>query len=245
MKSFIRCQLVPDITNSLTRYSIFVMVQTYKGADMRIYAVADIHGKPDRIALIRENLNEIKPDALVVAGDITNYANCKAVIEQFRRMPAPVLAIRGNTDPPKVSHLLEDAPNITSLHLKKHKINEIVFVGAGGTIPVPFDSRMGFREKKTLKILAALIDEKSVLVTHPPPRGILDEAFGRFHAGCRRLRQLVLQHRPKLLLCGHIHEWPGVACLGTTQVVNCCMTGTSGGALVEFDADGIPKVEMI
>ena len=53
---------------------------------MRIYAVADIHGKPDRIALIRANLNEIKPGALVVAGDITNYANCKAVIEQFNRI---------------------------------------------------------------------------------------------------------------------------------------------------------------
>ncbi len=39
---------------------------------MRIYAVADIHGKPEKIALVREKTEALKPDALVVAGDITN-----------------------------------------------------------------------------------------------------------------------------------------------------------------------------
>ena len=40
---------------------------------MRIYAAADIHGKPEKIALVREKTEDLKPDALVVAGDITNY----------------------------------------------------------------------------------------------------------------------------------------------------------------------------
>ena len=42
---------------------------------MRIYAVADIHGKPAKIAGILQAILELKPDALVVAGDITNYFN--------------------------------------------------------------------------------------------------------------------------------------------------------------------------
>ncbi len=42
---------------------------------MRIYAVADIHGKPEKIALVREKAEDLIPDALVVAGDITNYFN--------------------------------------------------------------------------------------------------------------------------------------------------------------------------
>ena len=40
---------------------------------MRIYAVADVHGKPARIESIRRVLIEFKVDAFVVAGDITNY----------------------------------------------------------------------------------------------------------------------------------------------------------------------------
>lgn len=212
---------------------------------MRIYAVADIHGKSDRIALIKEKLSHFKPDALVIAGDITNYSNSAAVIEQFNNMPVPVLAIRGNTDLPGVDRLLDHFPNTTSLHLKKHKIRDIDFVGVSGTIPVPFSSLISIREKKIMNALSARINENSVLVAHPPPRGILDEAFGRFHAGCRRLHQLVLQHQPKLLLCGHIHEAPGVASIGKTQVVNCCVTRNGNGAKVDFDSDGSLKIEML
>ena len=36
---------------------------------MRIYAVADIHGKPAKIESIPKVLIKLKPDALVVAGE--------------------------------------------------------------------------------------------------------------------------------------------------------------------------------
>jgi Icc-related predicted phosphoesterase len=212
---------------------------------MRIYAVADIHGKADRIALVKEKLSHIKPDALIIAGDITNYSNSATVIEQFNNMSVPILAIRGNTDLPKVDRLLDHYPNTTSLHLKEYKIKEIGFVGVSGTIPIPFNSRISICEKQIMTALSARIDNKSVLVAHPPPRGVLDQAFGRFHAGCRRLHQLVLQNQPKLLLCGHIHEAPGVASIGKTQVVNCCVTRNSKGAKVDFDSDGSPKIIML
>ena len=42
---------------------------------MRIYAVADVHGKSTRIEGIRKTISEFKPDVLVVAGDITNIRN--------------------------------------------------------------------------------------------------------------------------------------------------------------------------
>ena len=61
---------------------------------MRVYAVADIHGKPGKIERIRKVLSESKSDALVVAGDITNYFNADSVVGQLNSMPVPVLAIR-------------------------------------------------------------------------------------------------------------------------------------------------------
>ena len=60
----------------------------------RIYAVADIHGKPARIKRVHKVLLELNPDALIVAGDITNYFNSTDVVEQLNHMPVPVLAIR-------------------------------------------------------------------------------------------------------------------------------------------------------
>jgi Icc-related predicted phosphoesterase len=212
---------------------------------MRIYAVADIHGKPERIALIRQKLAEYLPDMLIVAGDITHYTNCAAVIEKLNGLPVPVLAIRGNTDPPKVDRLLDRYPNTASLHLRQRSLNGSQLVGISGTIPVPFSSRLGFCEKKIIRTLATITSEKSVLVAHPPPRGTLDEAFGKLHVGCRSLHRLVLKCRPKLLLCGHIHERPGLASLGKTQVVNCCLTANSKGAIIELTAEQAPQIEML
>ena len=212
---------------------------------MRIYAVADIHGKPDKIAWVREKTEDLKPDVLVVAGDITNYFNSADVIEQFNHMPAPVLAIRGNTDLKKVDHLLDYYPNTSSLHLKEQTINGLKFVGVSGTIPVPFSSRIGWHEKRIINALAALVDDNSVLVVHSPPRGVLDDAFGKFHAGCRRLYHLVVQRQPRLVLCGHIHECPGIASIGQTTVVNCCVSRTGRGVIVDFDPDGSFRAKML
>ena len=216
-----------------------------RGSIMRIYAVADIHGKPDKIAMVREKTEDLKPDVLVVAGDITNYFNSADVIEQFNHMPAPVLAIRGNTDLKKVNHLLDYYPNTSSLHLKEQTINGLKFVGVSGTIPVPFSSRIGWHEKRIITALAALVDDNSVLVVHSPPRGVLDDAFGKFHAGCRRLYHLVVQRQPRLVLCGHIHERPGIASIGQTTVVNCSVARTGRGAVVDFESDGSFRVQML
>jgi Icc-related predicted phosphoesterase len=160
-------------------------------------------------------------------------------------MPVPVLAVRGNTDLKKVDHLLDDYPNTSSLHLKEQKVNGQKFVGVNGTIPVPLSSRIGLREKWIINTLEALVDDSSVLVVHSPPRGVLDEAFGRFHAGCRRLYQLVVQCQPRLVLCGHIHERPGIATIGQTTVVNCCLSRTGRGAMVDFDRECSLKAEML
>jgi len=64
-------------------------------------------------------------------------------------------------------------------------------------------------EKRLFKSIEKLIDERTVVVAHPPPFGYLDEVFGRFHAGSRRLHDLVIKCQPMLVLCGHIHERGG------------------------------------
>jgi Icc-related predicted phosphoesterase len=47
------------------------------------------------------------------------------------------------------------------------------------------------------------------------------------------------------VLCGHIHEHPGIATIGQTTVVNCNIARKGQGAMVELDPEGALKVEML
>ena len=212
---------------------------------MRIYAVADIHGRQDKMALIRENIAKFKPDVLVVAGDITHPARPQAAISQIGELPLPVLAIRGNSDRSRVESLIEEHPGIHSIHLREVSVSGVMFVGVHGTIPLPFRSRVCMREKRLKEQIDSLLTGSSVLVAHPPPLGILDEVLGRFHAGSKSILEIISRHQPAVFLCGHIHESPGTAFLGRTLVVNCNLARRGTGALIEFEQGRPPEARML
>ena len=210
-----------------------------------IYATADLHGHLDRLDRIVDNVIALKPDVLVIAGDITGHREPAAYIRRLNDLPVPVLTVRGNMDAQETERLLEQCSNVTSLHQKKVTINGVSFVGMGGTIPVPFSSRICLREKQMIEVMDHLIRVDSVLVVHPPPYGTLDEGFGNIHAGSRGLRRLILEKQPKLLICGHIHEKPGWALIEKTLVVNCSMGRSGAGALITLSGDAVPTVRML
>jgi Icc-related predicted phosphoesterase len=212
---------------------------------MRIYAVADIHGKSSRIERIQETVAYYKPDAVVVAGDITNLKLARTIIGKLNGMGLPVLAVRGNTDLPGVNNLLNKFPNTVCLHLKEHIIKGVQFVGIGGTIPLPFRSQVSFLEERVLIKISRLVNHSSVVVAHPPPWGILDEAFNRFHAGSKGLYRFIRRYQPRLLICGHIHEKPGTATIGNSMVVNSNMARKNSGAIIEISGEDAPVVEMM
>jgi Icc-related predicted phosphoesterase len=212
---------------------------------MRIYAVADIHAKKHRLELIRKNIAQHSPEVLIAAGDIANYFNPLPVFQALNDLPVPVLAVLGNTDPRSATRILEDGVNLYNLHLNPMTVNDIRFVGIGGTIPIPFRSRLCLMEARAVKKLKACLTEETVLVAHPPPYGILDLVLGRFSAGSNAVFSILQDHPPRLFICGHIHETPGVVSYNGTQVVNCTMGKKSAGALIEYDGRNTPQVEML
>lgn len=212
---------------------------------MLIYAVADIHGKNDRLQTIRQAIKTYHPDVLVIAGDITNYRDSVHIIDQINALPVPVLAIRGNTDRKKVDRLLERSTTISSLHLNEIIINEIPFVGIGGTLPLPFRSRLCLKEQGYIETLEAMTKTDSVLVVHPPPWGVLDEVFGRFHAGCRSLASLISRVQPRLVICGHIHEGRGTAAMENSMIVNCSIGHGGSGTLIKCHPDRIETTDFL
>ncbi|MCF8037390.1 MAG: metallophosphoesterase family protein [Desulfobacteraceae bacterium] len=212
---------------------------------MKVYAVADIHGEASRLDRIEANIDRFAPDCLVVAGDIINWVKAAPVYSRLNRLPVPVLAVCGNTDPFGQEKHLRAYPNIRSLHLKRLYLGGIPICGIGGTIPVPFSSRIRLLERRLIRDARHLVDRHTLLVVHPPPYGTLDRVMGRFSAGSRAVAEIVRQCRPRVLVCGHIHEEPGSKYLHETLVVNCAMAGDSAGAVIEIGEIGHKEVYMI
>jgi Icc-related predicted phosphoesterase len=203
----------------------------------RIYAVADIHGKQNRLNAILNNIERWRPDILVLAGDITGYIRAGKTVEALSSIAIPMLYVRGNTDRRHVERLMAEIPTSQHLHLKSTEISGLNFVGVSGTLPLPFHSKIQLNEAEPFDQLDRMLTGASILVCHPPPMGICDRVAGRVHAGSRAIYNLAITHNPALVICGHIHEARGPDFLGKVRVVNCAMAGGCEGVLIDIQND--------
>ena len=211
---------------------------------MRIYAVADIHGKTDRMAAIFSVVDEYRPDLLIAAGDLTHFFNWRTCLSQLDSLRVPVFAIRGNTDFKRILPYIQKARNITRLSPTPIEIQGFSLLGLCGTLVLPFASKLGLREEDRLSAFPPMGPD-SVMVVHPPPRGIQDRVGGKFNAGSRGLSRFIPHAGPGLVLCGHIHEDPGVAQLGASVVINCSMGKKSLGAVIDMEKGSAPQVNLL
>jgi len=212
---------------------------------MRIYAVADIHGKTEYIDTIKAVINHKKPDLLIIAGDIINYVSPLKTLNQLNDMTIPVLGVRGNSDLKSSEKYYPHQKNISLLNHVPYTFQDRHIIGLNGTIPLPFLSKICFRENERLKTLENSITPETILVSHPPPRGICDKAGNKFSAGSYQLRTFIDNHPPFILLCGHIHEQAGYQYLNKTLVVNCAMNKKYSGAIIDIETDRSLRVNMI
>lgn len=208
---------------------------------MKIYAVADIHAKPRRLETIRSVVADLSPDCVVIAGDIISYFRPGSVLETLDALAVPVFVVRGNSDLSGLEKRFVSFANITSLHGRRVLFREIPLVGISGAIPVPFRTRIRFAEKGLFSQIRSIVDERTVLVVHPPPYGTRDRIGGKVSAGSKGVRGLVQHARPQVVICGHIHEDAGIDRIGPTIIVNCCMTGKNRGALITLSSPRDPE----
>jgi uncharacterized protein len=210
---------------------------------MRIYAVADIHAKIEHLETICLVSARLKPDLIVIAGDLTHYFNWESAIARLDQLGTPIACIRGNSDFRRIEQSLAKAQNLQLLGRSPHYFNGMAFVGTNGTIPLPFASRICIREKQMLDNLLPL-NKESILVAHPPPRGICDRV-GRFSAGSQNLFDFINTTQPKMLLCGHIHEQAGQGFIKNTLVVNCAVNTIRAGAVIDLEKGTPPRVNFL
>jgi len=186
---------------------------------MMILAIADIHGSQYRLNILLDNIEKFSPDLVVVCGDITQFGPGEVATNFLEQITVDTFAIPGNIDTPDVAEAIEKS-KATNIVSKKVEKNNISFVGVS---------------ESDISLIENRLDEKSVLVAHTPPYGLQDKVFIGMHAGNKNLRKLVDRYKPRLILCGHIHEDPGYTKTNNTVVVNCSMGKRGEGALIEIN----------
>lgn len=212
---------------------------------MRIYAVADIHGKPEKIKRITAVIRHRMPDILVIAGDISGLFSPLNSLALLKEIPIPILCVRGNSDSKPTQNFLQGSKTITFLTHEPVTCLGHRLMGLNGTLPLPFFSKVGLFEAPLFQSLEDHMTRETILVVHPPPRGVCDRVANRWCAGSVQLRRFIENHPPLLVLCGHIHEQAGHGFLNSTLVVNCAMNKTFSGAVIDCDRDRPLTVNMI
>jgi len=197
---------------------------------MKIACISDLHG----------NLPKIPPniDLLLIAGDLCWHENIKKEELWLTKFFEPwllrhninTIAVAGNHDFYLEKHkkfgnkclFLENSYG-TVIHRNKEGkdagyCNKLSVYGT----PLALDCGDWAYMAKEEDIFKATANKKcDIMISHGPMKGILDSVlpFGE-EVGSECLRVNVDINKPKLFVCGHIHESRGVRRFGNTVVIN-------------------------
>jgi len=143
----------------------------------------------------------------------------------------------------KRREVIKKLRNFIDINYKKRKYKGISFIGFGGYMDIESfikDKEFIDLQKKKVKIrrnrirqskeklfsIFSKVKGPSVLVTHYPPYGVFDiikekgNPMNGKSAGIKAFSQAIKKFKPKLVLCGHMHEYQGMKKLYGIPVIN-------------------------
>ncbi len=188
---------------------------------MKLLLIADVHGDLENIYKLRKFLEDEEIDAILLAGDLTNFGPAEVVDEimgNLKEITPYIFAVPGNTDPRSVRRRMEElGVNIHNRRVSFHELDLVGFEGANwveseaGTL-LAYDPVHQHLRKK---------GNKTLLLTHVPPFNTnIDRLFSGQHVGSIFLRDLIEEYKPDFVVSGHIHEARGIDFIGRTLLVN-------------------------
>ena len=194
---------------------------------MKLLAFSDLHRDLGQGA----KLVEMSADADVVigAGDFASvHEGLEETIAALAAIAAPTVLVPGNNE---TADALRAAAAgweaATVLHGEGATIAGAEFFGLGAGIPVtPWEWSFDLDDEAATEMLAGC-PEGAILVLHSPPRGHCDASADGSEFGSPALLAAIEQKRPRLAVCGHIHEsWGCESEIGATPVYNLGPAGT-------------------
>jgi len=195
---------------------------------MRLLAFSDLHADLQRTQQLVESSSPA--DVVLGVGDFASvHSGLEETIGILSAIEQPTVLVPGNNE---TEDALRDACNgwdsAIVLHGEGVEIGGVDFFGLGAGVPVtPWAWSFDLDEDEAAAMLASCPDG-AVLAVHSPPRGHVDMSRGGEHLGSESVLRVIESKRPRLALCGHIHEaWGERSRIGTTAVINLGPDGTT------------------
>jgi uncharacterized protein len=194
---------------------------------VRILAFSDLHRDLEQAATLVEM--SAAADVVIGAGDFASiHEGLGEAIEALSPIAVPTVLVPGNNE---TEEALREAAagwgSATILHGDGTEIDGVEFYGLGAGVPItPWDWSFDLDDEAAAEMLAPC-PEGALLVLHSPPQGHCDTNSGGDHFGSEALLRAIEEKRPRLAVCGHIHEsWGCESRVGETPVRNLGPGGT-------------------
>jgi Icc-related predicted phosphoesterase len=188
---------------------------------VRILAFSDLHTDLGQARRLAERSAEA--DVVLGVGDFASvHSGLAETIEALRAIEAPAVLVPGNNETEEaLREACADWERAVVLHGEGAEIEGVQFFGLGAGIPVtPWEWSFDLTEEAAAELLEAC-PEGCVLAVHSPPRGHVDVSSAGRHLGSEAVLRAIERSRPRVALCGHIHEsWGMQSRIGPTPVIN-------------------------
>jgi Icc-related predicted phosphoesterase len=196
---------------------------------LKFVAISDTHCR-------HRNLRLPKGDVLLHAGDISHRGDQREIIDfldWFGKQPYQhKIFIAGNHDfffeRTKENIIRKLIPaEVTYLKDELVIINGVRIWGSPYT---PWFYRWAFNKRRGAPLAEhweKIPPDTDILLTHGPVYGINDLTLNEQHAGDKDLLQRVLMVKPRVHVCGHIHEGYGSVKRVGTKFINACILNES------------------
>jgi Icc-related predicted phosphoesterase len=196
---------------------------------LKFVAISDTHCR-------HRSLKLPKGDVLLHAGDISYRSTKQEIVDfldWFAKQPfSHKIFIAGNHDyffeREKQASIREMLPE--GVHYLKEESIMIQGIKIWGSPYTPWFYRWAFNKQRgaaMAKHWTTIPADADLLLTHGPVYGILDQVLNEQHAGDRDLLRKVLEIKPKVHVCGHIHESYGMLKRFGIKFINACVLNES------------------
>jgi Icc-related predicted phosphoesterase len=194
---------------------------------VKLLAFSDLHRDLTQAAQLVEMSGEA--DVVIGAGDFASvHEGLEETISALAAIETPTVLVPGNNETADALRAASSVwPAATVLHGEAATIAGVEFFGLGAGVPTtPWEWSFDLSDEEAAALVAGCPRE-AVLVLHSPPRGHCDSGGDGTHFGSPALLRAIEEKRPRLAVCGHIHEsWGCESQVGPTPVRNLGPRGT-------------------
>ena len=198
--------------------------------NLKLLHLSDTHGDHHSFT---ESINQQEADMIVFSGDFSSYSipeETEAFLNWFRSLEVPhKILIAGNHDDTfaKVSNVRQHY-DLTGIEYLENSSIELMGLKVYGTpvVEMVFPGAFCYPEEDTQPFWQEIPLDTDLLISHQPPKGILDQGKNQDLLGSTGLLNKVNQlSNLKAHLFGHIHESSGLVERQGIQFSNasCCL----------------------